>query len=138
MFVTKLQNDWYALALDASRRIVRMRRSARRNTSLDELQRTFAELFADLDRLVPASERASYSLLQDMRQAPMLDNPELEAALPPLATRLSAGWRRYAILVQTPIGKLQARRTVTPRTEGSAPVVFSDEIEVLNYLSALT
>lgn len=136
MFVTRVQNDWYALALDEARRIVRLRRSSRRSESAAGLVRTFDELLADLERLVPQASRGSYGLLQDMRAAPMLDNPEQAAVMPALAAKLAAGWRRYGILVQTPIGKLQARRTGTAPAQSGGPAVFSDEIEALNYLQA--
>lgn len=136
MFVTRVQNDWYALALDEARRIVRLRRSSRRSESAAALVRTFDELLADLERLVPPERRGSYSLLQDMRAAPLLDDPEQAAAIPALAAKLVADWRRYCILVQTPIGKLQARRTGSAPAQNSGPVVFSDEIEALNYLQA--
>lgn len=136
MFVTQIQNDWYSLACDESRRILRLRRSARRSASVAELERTFVELFADLDRLVSSASRGSYSLLQDMRAAPLLDDPEQAAVIAKLAARLVADWRRYAILVQTPIGTLQARRTGAVRADAGGPAVFSDEIEALNYLQA--
>ena len=48
------------------------------------------------------------------------------------------GWRRSAILVQTAIGKLQARRMTNKTRADASPAgsvaVFDDELEALNYL----
>lgn len=136
MFVPQIQNDWYSLARDDSRCIVRLRRTSRRHGSPAELEQSFAGLFVDMERVLPADERGRYGLLQDMRAAPRLDSPELEALMRRLVTRLAAGWRRRAIVVQTPIGKLQARRTVWTNAQDGGVEIFSDEIEALNYLQS--
>ena len=136
MFVPQIQNDWYSLARDDARCIVRLRRTNRRHTSAAELEGSFAALFVDLERVLPAEQRGRYGLLQDMRAAPRLDSPELEALMRLLVTRFTAGWRRRAIVVQTPIGKLQARRTVWTNAQDGGVEIFSDEIEALNYLQA--
>ena len=90
-------------------------------------------LFVDMERVLPAEQRGRYGLLQDMRAAPRLDSPELEALMRRLVTRFALLAAR-AIVVQTPIGKLQARRTVWTNAQDGDVEIFSDEIEALNYL----
>ncbi len=136
MFITRLQTEWFTLAVDDGEHMLRLRRSAKKLRSVQELELAMSRLFEALEQIVPTSERPRWSFLQDMRQAPLLDNPEWEAIQLRHVDRFRFGWRRQALLVQTAIGKLQARRI-----NGQASVlaagaieIFDDEIAALSYL----
>ena len=135
MFITIVHNDSFSLAMDEVRHLVRLRRGARRFESTDALQAGFAELFRELERIVPMEKRSQHRLLLDMRAAPLLARSELEAAQEPLSSRLRQGWGRLAVLVQTPIGTLQARRTRSSNSPWNAPAIFNDEIAALQHLT---
>jgi len=136
MFVTRHQNPWFTLAVDDGDRILRLRRSAKKLQSEDELTQGMSRLIDEIERIVPTSERPRWNMMQDMRQAPLLDNPEWEAMQLRYVDRFRFGWRRNALLVQTAIGKLQARRMTGSSNPAAAAAVeiFDDEIAALSYL----
>lgn len=140
MFVTRTQHEWFTLAVDETDRILRLRRSSKKVLSAQELTSGMTYLLEAIEHIVPTSERSRWSLLQDMREAPLLNNPEWEADRLRYVERLGAGWRRSALLVQTPIGKLQARRM----TNALEPIhvneilIVDDEIAALNFLRQAT
>ncbi|MBL9002974.1 MAG: hypothetical protein JNJ46_01945 [Myxococcales bacterium] len=136
MFVTRTQHEWFTLAVDETDRILRLRRSNKKVLSAEELTSGMTYLLDAIERIVPTSERPRWNFLQDMREAPLLNNPEWEAEQFRYVKRFRTGWRRSALLVQTPIGKLQARRMTS--AVGVIPVseilVIDDEIAALNFL----
>ena len=140
MFVQRAQCVWFTLAVDEARGLIRMRRSAHRIPTAAELEASFDRLVSELDQIVAIEERARYGWLQDMRDAPLLEKPELEAVQLRRLEPIRRGWRREAILVQTPIGKLQARRMTrenAPVAQTAASVaIFDDELEALRFLCA--
>lgn len=119
--------------MDESRHLVKFKRTARTFEHVESLRAELARLAATLDSLVPPERRAHYGLLQDMRDAPMVANAEMDAMLTEYAPRFSAQWKKVAILIRTPIGKLQARRKAV-NYQGQF-VIFEDEIEALNFLT---
>ena len=142
MFVTRVQTVWFTLAIDETDHILRMRRSAKKMQSLDELIAAMERLIEEIARLVPTGQRGSWSFLQDMRAGPLLDNPDWEARQLQLVDRFRGGWRRSALLMQTAIGRLQARRLSysidQPAVDLARVAVFDDEIEALAYLRQTT
>jgi hypothetical protein len=140
MFTTRMHNEWFTLSVDESERILRLRRSAKKVQAIEDLKMGMERLIEAIDHVVPTSERARWALLQDMRAAPLLDNPDWEAEQLRYAGQFRSGWRRSALLVQTAIGKLQAKRLAhSPVPVPVAEVmVFDDEIAALNSLRLLS
>ena len=140
MFVQRVQSVWFVLSVDEARGLIRLRRTAHRITTEAELVTSFEQLTAELGQIVAVADRGRYGLLQDMRDAPLLDKPELEAVQLRCLEPIRHGWRRGAVLVRTPIGKLQARRMTNKSQSGSATAastaIFDDELEALNFLCA--
>ncbi len=134
MFELRFRNESATVWLDDARRLVRVRRSGHRMERPDELAASMETLIQELSRWVPMAERAQWGLLQDMRDAPLLGDPVLEKIVVTYAAQLRQGWLRLAVLVRTPVGKLQVRRTTTGEQE-SGRAVFDDEIEALNFLT---
>lgn len=138
MFVQRAQCVWFTLAVDEGRGLIRIRRSAHRITTEAELVASLDRLATDLQAIVAPAQRGRYGLLQDMRDAPLLDRPELEDVQLRGLLPIRDGWRHSAILVRTAIGKLQARRMTNKTRADASPAgsvaVFDDELEALNYL----
>ncbi len=140
MFIQRAQCVWFTLAVDEARGLIRLRRSAHRITTEAELEASFDRLVSELNQIVAPEERARYGWLQDMRDAPLLEKPELEVVQLRRLEPIRRGWRREAVLVQTPIGKLQARRMTSKNAPVAQPganmAIFDDELEALRFLCA--
>ena len=134
MFVQRLRSDTAALAIDESRRLVRLRRNSVRLDDPRELAAAMQSVVQMLEQLVPLHERGSYGLLMDMRDAPLLTEPELEKVVSNYSHAIRQGWRQVAVLIKTPVGKLQVRRT-TKQDIDSSRAVFDDEIAAMNFLT---
>lgn len=87
--------------------------------------------FTQVNRVLDRHGRARLSLIVDTREAPPRNDPAFEAAFGPLRAQMLSGFRRVAVLVSTPIGKLQVERHA--REDGLSVRAFSDEIEALTY-----
>jgi hypothetical protein len=72
---------------------------------------------------------APRTLVLDTRAAPGRNDDEFESSVVPLARRFSERFERTAILVATPIGRLQAQRL--GRELAWSAVVFVDEAEAI-------
>lgn len=71
-------------------------------------------------------------LLQDLRPAPGRNEPEFEAALTRVRSRLLPLFERRATLVQTSVGKLQLSRL--QKEDKLERLVSQDEAELMRYL----
>lgn len=120
----------FALDVDDDARVARITRTS---TPLDAA--TVDAAFAPVTDALAKIDHASWSLLLDLRAAPLRHDPELETALSPRVTGLSRNFRRQALLVRTAVGVLQVNR-VSREAVGAAPSVFRDEGEALAWLSA--
>jgi hypothetical protein len=122
-----LDYDHFKLEYDEARQIVVIRRSARPFESVSEIPKVFENLIAAVRpyRNKPA--------LSDLRQARGNNDPQVEAALNPMVTKLNSLFPVFAVLVQTAAGKLQLQRLA--RERGESPVVFTDEAAALAYLA---
>ncbi len=111
-------------------RIYRVRRTTRPATSEVE----FKALAFELARIVPSAQRAaSLGLLLDVRDAPLIGNPELEEVMMRAARDISTGFPRTAVLVRTAVGALQVKRV--GRSLGQADTrLFHDEAQAFAYL----
>ena len=73
------------------------------------------------------------SLLLDWRLAPLSTDPHLHRFLVRSTDVFAARFARSAVLVATPLGKLQSVRVGRAHST-AAPVVFHDEARALEYL----
>lgn len=94
-------------------------------TSVDEAREGFQAMSAALAAL-PAWPRV---LILDTRAAPGRNDDEFESAVVPLALRFSERFARSAILVASPVGKLQAQRL--GRELRWSAEVFADESQAV-------
>ncbi len=97
----------------------------------------------DFQLMVPLRERPRLALLQDMRLAPMVRDEALEQAIMEELPRLSGKFAARAVLIATPVGRLQVNR-FTSTAEASAPPgsatvggfqVFLDEVEAERFIA---
>lgn len=126
-----LENDYWTVTYDASKRLVVTRRTSKPlpadNSDFDPRQ---------LDGLLLPAVRAKTALLIDMRAAPFRNDPAFEKQAAERGARLRPfveGYARVATLVATAVGRLQAMRVGRERT-GLGLHVFVDEGEALAYL----
>ncbi len=83
--------------------------------------------------MVPLRERPKLVLLQDMRQAPMVRNEEIERALIEALPRLAGKFAVRAVIIATPVGRLQATRFGS--VGGGEFRVFLDEVEAERFVA---
>lgn len=99
-----------------------------------------AELIDFLDRfdaLLPQMLRRELSLLMDMRDGPMRNEPEYEERMNRALLRMGTGFRRLAVLMKSSVGMLQASRFRRERGGVVAALrAFQGEQEARDYLLA--
>ena len=123
------KNQYVTISRITGSNIVCIKRSAVESSGtahIEETDRVMRGLF-------PIHDRAELVLLNDMRDAPMLRDPEQERLMMPFVERMVEGFARRAILLRTPTGRLQARRLSTETQ--LPPGFFNDEEEALRFLS---
>ena len=121
------RSDLYVVRREGGGRVIRLQRT---NAPMNE--EALLEIERWFERLFPAFVRPRYGLLLDSREAPLIEDPQLEQRLFDVGTRLFAGFARRAILVQTAEGKLQA--SLLNRSRGIIVPVFSSEEEAVEFL----
>jgi hypothetical protein len=75
--------------------------------------RTISDLeqcIADFSRFIPASRRARWRIIIDMRLGPTRVDPSLEPAFERFRKETHAGFARAAVIVETPLGRVRAER----------------------------
>jgi hypothetical protein len=112
--------------------VVRMRRTAEPVTDAQ----AFEADFEAYQRAMPRAERATLSLLIDLRDGPLRNEPGFEAIIRRNQRQLVGGFRRYAVLVRTSVGRLQVTRQARESGRGGTTTIFQDEKEALAYLLA--
>ncbi|HYP86779.1 MAG TPA: hypothetical protein VEQ59_01465 [Polyangiaceae bacterium] len=124
------ENDFVEVSLDGPRRVVWLKRSARRPRSVAEITAAFSEA----NRAMSTLDRARLRLLIDLRLSPGNNDPEFESAMARQRAALMNGFVAVAVLVQTAIGALQVSRI--GREDGVEPPVFTDEHQAIAWLTA--
>ncbi|HYQ15504.1 MAG TPA: hypothetical protein VEQ58_07100 [Polyangiaceae bacterium] len=124
------ENDFIEVSLDGSRRLVWLKRSARRPSSVAEITAAFSQANQAMTKL----DRSRLRLLIDLRLSPGNNDPEFENAMALPRAALMSGFQAVAVLVQTAIGALQVSRI--GREDGMQPPVFTDEKQALAWLTA--
>jgi hypothetical protein len=118
----------WILERDVGAAFFRLRRTAQPMSSFEEMSQV-AEKMA---RALGGIDREHIAVLVDLREGGMRNDAEFEKAAAPYQKLLLTGWRRVAVLVKTPAGRLQVERL----TRGVAEVrIFTDEKAALAFLA---
>jgi hypothetical protein len=88
-------------------------------------------VFGAANRALDEHGRSTSALVVDTRQAPPRNDPAFEEAFRPVRVRLLRGFVRVAVLVATPMGRLQAERHA--REDGLSVRAFVDEAQAKAY-----
>lgn len=113
-----LRNQHFVVTYEP--KIFSVTRTAQPFETLDQMRARFHEVIALLDRV----GRDGASLVVDTSAAPARNDPEFESAFDPIRVRLLAGFKKVAVVVKTPVGKLQADRH--GRQDKSGALTFND------------
>ena len=108
----------------------RLRRTA---TPVDTLE-NFARQLESMATFITKVDTSRLGLLFDVRDGPMRNDPEFEAIIAPYRDKMFHRFRRVAMLLKTPAGKLQAMRLNEVRT--GKVTIFTDEAEAIAFLKA--
>src|SRR5262245_58276183 len=95
-----------------------------------------SELEAAFDRLaglLATIDRRNSGLLMDLRSGPMRNDPIFESALERQRRKITAGFRRVALLVETPLGLVQGERHA--RVDGIPYFVTMNEEAALKHIT---
>ena len=113
----------------ALRRVVRVVRSPEAYSTMLDLERSYAPLYAAFAKL----ERDQLALLIDFRLVTPRNDPEFEATVVHHRARMVAGFHRVGVLVRSAVGKLQIIRHV--REDGMSVLVSDNESELLDAIA---
>lgn len=121
------RNQFGVIDEDASTGVLLFRRSAAPFASLEEM----VTFFGAVNRTLDERGRPRVSLVVDTRDAPPRNDPAFERAFAPLRSRMLRGFRRVAVVVATPVGRLQVERHAR---EDNVPVrTFANDAEAISY-----
>ncbi len=87
-----------------------------------------------LERAITHADLSRLGLLLDIRDGPIRNDAPFEQAVRPYQEAVTKRFARVAVLVKTPVGKLQAGRVMRSIEHG--PRVFIDEREAIAFLDA--
>lgn len=130
--VTLYQDEHIVVKRDDRDNLVWIRRTAVPSTPewLDGFERRAA-------LMVPRHERKKLGLLLDTREAPIVNDPAMEARHRVLSEGLMIGYKKCAIVVRTAVGRLQVgrfNRDRKGRGETILAQIFDDEAAALAFL----
>ena len=118
------ENEFARIELDRDAHVVQLVRKAVPMT-LENLDR----LVDDLQLAIPLRERPRLVILLDGRQSPMVRDDASEKALLGAIPRFFAKFAACALLMKTPVGRLQANRFAAHVPAAAEVKVFLDEKE---------
>lgn len=119
------ENEFARIELDRDAHIVLLVRKPLPFTP-DVIERAIG----DLQLSIPLRERPRLVILQDLRESPMVRDEAAEKALMAAIPRFFAKFAARAILMKTPVGRLQATRFASSAPVGLGELkVFLDEKE---------
>jgi hypothetical protein len=125
--------QWWILERDVGAAYFRLRRTPEPTISLDR----FSEVAEAFERALAGVDRSRLGLLVDLRDGPMRNDAVFERTAAPYQARMVAGFRRVAVLVKTPAGKLQMRRLAEGALHEMPGIhVFDEEPAALAFLTA--
>ena len=125
------ENPYFRMTLDAEARLVRWIRTT--------LPYGTVEQFEDVSRTTVLGllnvDRPTHSLLVDIRESPMRNDPQFEAVVHRFRRDVHHGFWRSAVLVRSQAGKLQImRHEHESPLEGVAHATFLDEGKAMEFL----
>ena len=119
----------WILERDVGTNYFRARRTNAPSGTPEELQRTGEAMI----KAVGSVDRSHLGLLVDAREGPLRNDAEFEAYVRPWQAKMISGFARVAVLVKTPVGKLQTERLAS----GFGGLkVFTDEAAAIAYVSS--
>ena len=124
------RGEYFIVEYFQASRYVRLARTARAFDSPDDARATLAEC----ERALREIDLASVAILLDWRLAPLAVDPTLHETVVTCTDAFAARFARRALLVQTPVGKLQLDRIVRQQS-ATKPIVFNDEAEAIEYVT---
>lgn len=123
------KNEYVVISRLTGSNVVCVKRTSLQSSGIahvEEAERILRSLF-------PLAERPQLVLLNDQRDAPMPMDAEQERQMQPIIRNMVGGFARLAVLIRTPVGKLQARRLSVDLSAERG--VFDDEEAAYQFLS---
>jgi hypothetical protein len=99
-------NTYLSARLFQAARVVLLVRTSEPFRSVSDVE----QCIADFARFIPASRRAQWRIIIDMRLGPTRVDPSLDPAFERFRKETHAGFSRLAVVVNTPLGRLRAER----------------------------
>jgi hypothetical protein len=124
----RLRYPYWKFRHDPGAGVVHIARTPEPFSSLEELGASISELAFALDLV----GRSSMVLLVDLRPGPMRTDAAFEDAMARARAVLLRGIPKVAVIVATPLGRMQVSRH--QRRDGAPWCVFNDEKEACAYL----
>jgi hypothetical protein len=125
-----VRTQYWILERDLGAAFFRLRRTSTAYESLESIGVTAASI----ERALVGVDLSRLGFLIDLREGPMRNDPEFEKVGRPWQEKMMGVFGRVAILVKTPVGKLQMGRIV--RALHASAQVFDDERQAIAFLKA--
>ena len=127
-----IRTPYWILERDLGAAFFRLRRTATKLESNEVLNQTAQTI----ERALVGVDLSRLGFLVDLRDGPMRNDPEWEKVARPWQQKMMSAFGRVAILVKTPVGKLQMNRIV--RALHATAQVFDDEQQAIAFLKSPT
>lgn len=128
--VVLLSDAHFEMVYDEAARVVSLRRTTAPFSTITQM----TDGFEGINRILDGIGRSNVALIVDTREAPPRNDPAFESAFAPLRSKMFRGLRRAAVVVATPIGRLQVERHA--REDRTGVRAFTDAVEARTYCSA--
>ncbi len=122
----RFKSEYYNVEVEATQRLVRIKRLPTNFPSADEMARGHKELLRAIAPYV------GFKLLLDVREGPARSDPEYEVGASQMRKQIVTRFERAAVLVRSAVGRLQVQRLA--KDDGVALQVFQDEKAALEHL----
>ncbi len=125
-----VSNEYCRVIFDSTSQIVRFIRTEQPIRSIEEANQYFGRAVAAIDVL----GRSGIKLIIDVRNAPLRNDPQYEAAMAAYRHKMARDIPRVAVIVRTAAGRLHAQR-LGKQDHIQQAIVGTDE-EALAYLAS--
>jgi hypothetical protein len=122
------RNEHYLLDVDPVCKFVLFRRTEVPFERLADIDACFDEL----ERALANVAREEYSVLIDVRRGPARNDQGFETAMQKNRRKIELGFRRYAFLASTAVGRLQLQRMVTTNNPSFVGVTHEPSAALLS------
>lgn len=110
--------------------VLRLTRNAQPFQSVQEM----IEVLDEIEHQLAAVDRSKFGLLVDTRAVPNQEDPDYERAFRHWRARISQGFTKVAILVETERGRMRAEELTRRDGETARVRVFNDEQDAMNWV----